>query len=134
MRTASLLDAASNESTSNTDLLEADESTWAFVAVGRVGCTVSPQVEAFVSLANATGRWNWDALRTLLSMKSGGERAGAEPFEALIHNVRAPPTPPTSGGGRVRREVTRTCVDSAGQERSDAERARAASAGPHEEE
>ena len=58
MRTASLLDAASNESTSNTDLLDATESTWAFVAVGCVGCVLRPQVEAFVSLANATGRWN----------------------------------------------------------------------------
>jgi hypothetical protein len=34
-----------------------------------------------------------DALRTLLSMKSGGERAGAGPFEALIHNVRGTPHP-----------------------------------------
>lgn len=49
MRTASLLDAASNESTSNTDLLDANESTWAFVAVGCDGCVLRPQVEAFVS-------------------------------------------------------------------------------------
>jgi hypothetical protein len=30
-----------------------------FVAVGRVGCVLSSQVAAFVSLANATGRWNY---------------------------------------------------------------------------
>jgi hypothetical protein len=42
-----------------TDLLDANESTGVFVAVGRVGCVLSSQVAAFVSLANATGRWNY---------------------------------------------------------------------------
>jgi hypothetical protein len=41
------------------DLLDANESTRAFDGVARVDCALRPHVDAFVSLANATGRWRY---------------------------------------------------------------------------
>ena len=76
------------------DLLDANESTWAFVFVGRVGCILRPQVEEFVLLANTTGRWNYCGRVADALLDARAERGGAGGTRRCFTTLESTPPPP----------------------------------------
>ena len=73
------------------DLLDANESTWAFVAVDFVGCGDNYQVKRLATLASTGGSRNYCGPTANGRSELDGERAGAGcTRRAVVHGKGAP--------------------------------------------